>query len=59
MPESVDAGDHPLVDVLTADPLCPVCGHQGTPVHDDAGIAYRHDGRLFLCRVTPRLLEGS
>lgn len=46
-----------LLDVLAADPDCPVCGRKGIPVADDRGISYHHDGRAFHCRVTPKLLE--
>lgn len=51
--------EHPLLDVLTQDPICPVCKIKGTPISDDRGIAYKHDGRYVLCRVTPKLLERS
>jgi hypothetical protein len=50
--------DHPLLDVLTHDEHCPVCGYRGTPISDDRGVAYRHEFRHYLCRVTPKLLEG-
>ena len=48
-----------LLDVLTQDPICPVCQIKGTPVSDDRGIAYRHEFRHYLCRVTPRALERA
>lgn len=54
-----DGQEHPLLDVLTADPDCPVCGCKGVPTSDDRGIAYYHPGRDFLCRVTERVLERS
>jgi len=52
--------DHSLLlDVLTQDPICPVCQIKGTPVSDDRGIAYRHEFRHYLCRVTPKALERT
>lgn len=53
------AQQHPLLDVLTSDPHCPVCNSKGVPTSDDRGIAYFHPGRNFLCRVTARVLESS
>ena len=46
-----------LIELLTHDTECPVCWQKGTPISDDRGIAYRHPGRYFLCRVTPKALE--
>ena len=48
-----------LLDVLTQDPICPVCQIKGTPISDDRGIAYRHEFRHYLCRVTPKALERA